>query len=265
VRLLAREAFGSGVIVAGDAVTTVALALACTPELVVVDMMSVQAKAALAADLRTANTPTLAIVGDPNEQEIVGRSDDFILYPFDAAELAARVRGVVRRADVLRSTNPLTGLPANGLIADELERRTAARQRFACLHVDVDDFKALNDREGFTAGDHVIRVLAGCITDVLATAGWPGSYVGHVGGDDFVVLVPGSRGREAAAAIIAAFDIAATGCSISIGVVDDGEAGPTAADVARLVAEAKAEAKRAHGSAAASPPRRVGAIVTVEL
>jgi diguanylate cyclase (GGDEF)-like protein len=105
----------------------------------------------------------------------------------------------------MRDASPLTGLPGNACILAELERRIAGDRGFALMHVDIDHFKALNDRYGFLRGDEVIKMLARTLGDVVAAQD-TGGFVGHIGGDDFVVICDPSVAAVVAADIIERFD-----------------------------------------------------------
>lgn len=133
-------------------------------------------------------------------------ADDYILKPFDVGELLARVRGVLRRTEELKAMSPLTGLPGNVLIEREIERRIEAAEDFAVLYADIDHFKAYNDRYGFARGDAVLRATAQLLQDAALEIGGPGSFVGHVGGDDFVVVTTPEGARGVAQAAIDRFD-----------------------------------------------------------
>ena len=93
-------------------------------------------------------------------------ADDYIVKPFDTPELLARIRGVLRRAKEMRAQSPLTGLPGNVRIEEEIERRVAERQVFAILYVDLDHFKSYNDHYGFMRGDQVIQFASRLLQDV---------------------------------------------------------------------------------------------------
>jgi DNA-binding response OmpR family regulator len=130
-------------------------------------------------------------------------ADDFVRKPFDPRELAARVQLTLGRAQGIRSSSPLTGLPGNVLIEQELQRRVQAGQETALLYVDLDNFKAYNDHYGFLRGDEVIRALAGVLRSVADQ--YPGTFLGHIGGDDFVVLARPHGAESVAREIIAGF------------------------------------------------------------
>jgi diguanylate cyclase (GGDEF)-like protein len=138
-------------------------------------------------------------------------ADDYIVKPFDTPELLARIRGVLRRAKEMRQQSPLTGLPGNVLIEDEIEGRVRQGASFAVLYADLDHFKAFNDHYGFMRGDQVIQFTAGLIQDVGREFGAPGTFVGHVGGDDFVLVCGADEAEGLAQHIVRRFDEAVPG------------------------------------------------------
>ncbi|MQA60064.1 MAG: EAL domain-containing protein [Actinophytocola sp.] len=104
--------------------------------------------------------------------------------------------GIVRVAEVIRgvaaakideaaSLNPLTGLPTSDTIAKDVEHRIAAGEPFIAACLDVDEFKSVNERVGFAAGDDLIRSLGRTLTELGGTL--PRMTVSHVGGDDFLI------------------------------------------------------------------------------
>jgi diguanylate cyclase (GGDEF)-like protein len=133
-------------------------------------------------------------------------ADDYISKPFDPPELVARVRAALRRARQLRDVSPLTGLPGNSEITRQVERLVAERQPFALIHADLDHFKAYNDRYGFLRGDQAIKATAEVLESVLSRCEDDTCFLGHVGGDDFVLLASPESAESVAAQVIAAFD-----------------------------------------------------------
>lgn len=133
-------------------------------------------------------------------------ADDYITKPFGPQELLARVRAKIRRVEVDSSLSPLTRLPGNLAIENELRRRIDTGEPFAVIYLDLDHFKAFNDVYGFTHGDEAIQMLARITVDVVRRRGTPGDFIGHIGGDDFIVVTQDDPAEEIAKEIIAGFD-----------------------------------------------------------
>jgi diguanylate cyclase (GGDEF)-like protein len=133
-------------------------------------------------------------------------ADDYITKPFDITELAARVRAVLRRTQAARDLSPLTGLPGNFKITAEIEACVRDSREFALVHGDLDNFKAFNDHYGFMRGDEVIRFCGNCFTEAATNLGIDGAFVGHIGGDDFVAMIPPAMAESFCKEVIERFD-----------------------------------------------------------
>ena len=206
---------GLSVRIANDGRVGLQMALERCPDLVLADMMmpglnGVELTQQLRDDPRTASC-TIILVTAINDAaaKIEGfdaGADDYIVKPFDIAELLARVKGALRRAKVLRAQSPLTRLPGNVRIQEEIEVRVRRQTHFSLLYVDLDNFKAYNDKYGFLQGDRVIQMTARVLQDVAIELGGSEAFVGHVGGDDFVVIGELGQEQDLAEAVIARFD-----------------------------------------------------------
>ncbi|MBO0868753.1 MAG: GGDEF domain-containing protein, partial [Micromonosporaceae bacterium] len=102
--------------------------------------------------------------------------------------LVARVKAILRRNQEYREVSPLTGLPGNTRILREIADRIEGGTNFAVGHVDIDRFKSVNDVYGFARGDEFISALARCMYRAVLDAGLPPAFLGHIGGDDFVIV-----------------------------------------------------------------------------
>jgi diguanylate cyclase (GGDEF)-like protein len=133
-------------------------------------------------------------------------ADDFVTKPFDPGELVERVRSALRRSREMAALNPLTGMPGNEEVRSEVESRLADNNPFALLHVDIDDFKAFNDHYGILRGDAAIVLLADCLNRARDVLGDPSIFLGHVGGDDMVLIVEPGLSETIAKEIITRWD-----------------------------------------------------------
>lgn len=103
--------------------------------------------------------------------------------------------------ELARDANPLTGLPGNGQIEREIPRRIAAGKPFSLMYIDLDNFKGFNDTFGFRQGDQAIQALAECIRQSESDFPESNSFVGHIGGDDFILLTACQSDKELARSI----------------------------------------------------------------
>jgi signal transduction histidine kinase/DNA-binding response OmpR family regulator len=133
-------------------------------------------------------------------------ADDYITKPFDAQELVARVDSVIRRREAALAASPMTRLPGGRAIEQEVLRRLEARIPFALSYLDLDNLKAYNDTYGYAKADGVLLQLAAILREAVALHGGEDAFLGHVGGDDFVVLSAPDRAQKVCAEAIASFD-----------------------------------------------------------
>lgn len=151
-------------------------------------------------DPRIAHVPVLILTGQSTIEDRLGGfeagADDYLAKPFDARELLARVTAILRQSRRALDRNPTTGLPGGEAIQREIDRRRAGEAPFSVVYFDLDDFKPFADRFGFATADEAIREAGRAIS---ATAeGRADAFVGHVGGDDFVLVCGADEGRELA-------------------------------------------------------------------
>jgi diguanylate cyclase (GGDEF)-like protein len=215
-RLLQVELGASGfeVRLAGDGNEALATALEDPPDVVIADVMmprmgGFELVRHLREDPRTEDVSIIMLTARGLKADklegLTAGADDYLTKPFDNEELVTRVRGVIRRARYMRSQSPLTGLPGNVRIEDEIEARIAAGESFALLYVDLDHFKAFSDRYGFVRGDEALRETGAIVREAGRRVAGAAAFVGHIGGDDFVVLIDPAETEAVAAEIFARF------------------------------------------------------------
>lgn len=125
--------------------------------------------------------------------------DDYVSKPYNDRELVARIRAAIKRRQETLEASPLTGLPGNHAIHEELEKRVAAAAPLAVAYLDIDNFKVYNDLYGFERGDEAIRRVAEILEDVVP------DFIGHIGGDDFIFLSTPARVEAEASEILRRF------------------------------------------------------------
>jgi diguanylate cyclase (GGDEF)-like protein len=132
--------------------------------------------------------------------------EDYLFNSDIEKELLPRVKlGITRSARVVQ-INPLTKLPGNISINRQIQERLERGEAFAFAYADICDFKPFNDRYGFSRGDEVIQVTGRLIFNIVKSKQTDGSFVGHIGGDDFVFIMEKGLIQEACKDIIDAFD-----------------------------------------------------------
>jgi len=144
-----------------------------------------------------------------SEDKLEGLRDganDYLTKPYGREELLLRVNNLLEWGRMQREANPLTGFPGNLSIEQEVRRRIEKKERFAFIYIDIDNFKAFNDRYGYQRGDEAIKLLASIIMRKTEQLGEEGDFVGHIGGDDFVVVCSVEKAVAVSKSIIAEFD-----------------------------------------------------------
>jgi diguanylate cyclase (GGDEF)-like protein len=206
---------GYEVSVAADGEEALEKASEIRPDLVLLDVMmpridGFEVAQRLRKNPQTANTSIIMLTAKAlSADKVTGLqsgADDYIIKPFDPIELLARVKGTLRRAKEMRNLSPLTGLPGNIRIQEEIERQVREGRPFAVLYCDLDNFKTYNDQKGFVRGDRMIQATARMIQDAVVEFDGGEGFVGHVGGDDFVAVVSPDAAEGVAERICAKFD-----------------------------------------------------------
>jgi PleD family two-component response regulator len=166
------------------------------PHLIVLDIMlpdidGYEVCRNLRTSTRTSHIPVIFLTQkDERSDKLQGLelgADDYITKPFDIEELKLRVTGAIRRSERESLTDPRSGLPAGRLIEEQL-RRIIREKDWALLDMRVNSFDSFKDVYGFVAGDDVMRFAAMLIGEVVDELGTNNDFIGHAGGDNFIVI-----------------------------------------------------------------------------
>ncbi len=158
------------------------------------------------------NTITPIIVLSPSHEEkhcldVLRTSVEYYLItPLSDEYLYYLVKNLLRLLYINRRVSPLTGLPGNVQIQTEMKKRLLGRESFAMLYIDLDNFKAYNDTYGFFKGDEIIKFTAKTIIKNVHLCKCKESFVGHIGGDDFVAIITEGDYEKVCQDIIIEFD-----------------------------------------------------------
>jgi len=166
------------------------------PHLIVLDIMlpdidGYEVCRTLRTNTRTSHIPVIFLTQkDERSDRLQGLelgADDYITKPFDIEELKLRVQGAIRRSERESLTDPRSGLPAGRLIEEQL-RRIIRETGWAYMDVRINHFEPFKDVYGFVASDDVLRFAAMIIGEVLDELGNSEDFVGHAGGDNFIII-----------------------------------------------------------------------------
>ncbi|ADH84973.1 response regulator receiver modulated diguanylate cyclase [Desulfurivibrio alkaliphilus AHT 2] len=133
--------------------------------------------------------------------------DDIVTLPLVPSLLLARLQLAEARMMRVFDNNPLSRLPGNTSILRAMQRVLASGNDYAVCYVDIDNFKPYNDRYGFSRGDEVILMVARIIVNVIEEKAREGSFIGHVGGDDYVFIIKAEKAEEVCRQIIDNFNM----------------------------------------------------------
>lgn len=166
------------------------------PHLIVLDIMlpdidGYEVCRTLRTSTRTSHIPVIFLTQkDERSDKLQGLelgADDYITKPFDIEELKLRVQGAIRRSERESLTDPRSGLPAGRLIEEQL-RRIIREKGWALLDARINHFDPFRDVYGFVAGDDVLRFTAMLIGEVVDEIGTSSDFIGHAGGDNFIII-----------------------------------------------------------------------------
>jgi len=145
----------------------------------------------LRTNLRTSHIPIIFLTQkDERNDKIQGLelgADDYITKPFDLEELRLRVRNTIKSAEVASLTSPSTGLASGRLIEQQL-RELMRRQDWGILYIGINGLGAFNEVYGFVAGEEVLRFTGMLLNDAIDEMGTADDFIGHIGGDNFIII-----------------------------------------------------------------------------
>ncbi len=164
----------------------------------------------LKSDAFTAIVPVTVLIGTHHPEEVQAwfeaGTDEVITSLFAPAEQRARVEAMLVRTERDVSVHPSTRLPGTTEIEREIRRRLETQQEFAVCYADLDHFKEFNDRYSYYDGDRVIYLLSRILHDVVKGLLGPRGFVGHIGGDDFIFVIPAADIHTVCSEVLSVFD-----------------------------------------------------------
>jgi DNA-binding response OmpR family regulator len=167
------------------------------PDTLVLDIMmpkmdGIEVCKRLKEDVILSRIPILMLTSlagvDDRVKGLEAGADDYLPKPFDLRELAARVKALIRQSRRERDRNPTTNLPGGQAIEEKVTELLRSKQPFAVLYVDIENFRSFADAHGYRRADEVVAHTGNIILQAARAASDPPAFVGHVGGDDFIVI-----------------------------------------------------------------------------
>ena len=166
------------------------------PHLIVLDIMlpdidGFEVCRILRTNIRTSHVPIIFLTQkDERSDKLAGLelgADDYITKPFDIEELKLRVQRAIQRSEQQSLTDPHSGLPSGRLIEEQL-RRIIRQQNWALMDIRINNYEPFRDVYGFVAGDDVLKFSSILINEVLDQLGTVNDFIGHAGGDNFIIV-----------------------------------------------------------------------------
>ncbi|HBA55461.1 MAG TPA: hypothetical protein DCZ04_13665, partial [Syntrophorhabdus aromaticivorans] len=184
-----------------------------SPGLIIIDLTEFNPKAVeilnnLKEDPMFSQLPVMAVLADKPESPEWGSLfvEDYIRYADLEKEINTRIRLCILRSERIVEINPLTRLPGNISVNRQIQDRIDRTQAFGLAYADLDNFKPFNDYYGFSRGDDVIRATGRLILGMVKDKQPRDSFVGHIGGDDFIYITDPDVMEEVSTEIVTAFD-----------------------------------------------------------
>ena len=187
-------------------------ALRSRPRFIVIDGRTpvndpLQACRKIKRDPYTGVVPVIYVAPDglrPRIEALESLADEVVSAEMHESETRTRLRCAIIRSDHDVNVHPSTRLPGAPAIHDAIRERLDTP--FAACYADLDHFKEFNDRYSYVEGDRVIRLLAALLHDTVRGMVGDEGFVGHIGGDDFIFLIPRDRVDDVCSEIVQTFD-----------------------------------------------------------
>ncbi|HEY8852620.1 MAG TPA: GGDEF domain-containing protein [Gemmatimonadaceae bacterium] len=163
-------------------------------------------------DSYTGVVPCAVLCGKKNEMVSAAfdaGADEVIREGMPGPEAVRRLDAMLIRSERDLIVHPSTRLAGTSAIESEIGRRLALGDYFAVCYADLDHFKEFNDRYSYNEGDRVIRILAKLLHDVVKGTCGEDGFIGHIGGDDFIFIIPYNAIPAVCGEIVATFDLLA--------------------------------------------------------
>ena len=167
------------------------------PDALVLDVMmpkmdGLEVCSRIKADVLLSRIPILMLTSlggvDDRVAGLEAGADDYLPKPFDIRELTARVKALIRQSRRERDRNPTTNLPAGEAIEEKVTALLRAKEAFCVLYIDIENFRSYADMYGYHKADEVVADTGKMILQQARHLSDPPPFVGHVGGDDFLVI-----------------------------------------------------------------------------
>jgi CheY-like chemotaxis protein len=198
---------------ARDGVEAMNLVRMHAPDLLVLDVMMPRQSGHEVArkiknDVILSRTPILMLTAlssvDDKVEGFDAGADDYLVKPFDLRELSARVNALIRTSRRERDRNPTTNLPGAGAMEDAVASLLKEKRESSIVHFDVVGFGAYADEVGYASAETLVVALGQMVLEFARTRG--AEFVGHLGGVDFIALIPAAEAEPLAQQVVGAFD-----------------------------------------------------------
>ena len=200
---------------AKDGVEGLATATQLEPDLILLDrvmpqMEGLEVLRRLRNHYLTNHIPVIMLTSlddiDYRVEGLTAGADDYVIKPFDNRDLLARVAAALRRSENSLAADPSSKLPGNAVLRRQLQLRLQAGTGCAVAYIDLDHFKAYVDNYGFEKAGVVIRGVAQIVQRAVKAHGHPEDFIGHIGGDDFLLIAYPATAEAVCRQLVEDFD-----------------------------------------------------------